>query len=147
MKDRPHIVEYWLRVAEDISRRGTCPRLHVGAVVVDEHGVVVSSGYNGAPRTLPHCEEVGCYIEEETGRCKRTVHAETNALLQAGRSAWGGTLYCTHQPCAECSNLILNAGIKAVYYMHPYTTQRQDVADEVRSRFQTAGVTIHQYTP
>jgi len=114
----------------------------VGAVIVDVHGVIVSTGYNGSPRGLPHCADVGCLIEPETGRCKRTVHAEANAIIQAGPKAWGGTLYCTHQPCSECSNLILNAGIRHVFFIHPYKSQSKEIASATDDNFFRAGVSF-----
>ena len=99
-----------------VSERSTCPRLHVGAVIVDPDGRIISTGYNGAPRGLPHCTDIGCLVEEATGRCKRTVHAEVNAILNARVSVIGCTLYCTHHPCTECLPIIHNAGIAHVRY-------------------------------
>lgn len=136
--------QHWMRVAREVATQGTCPRLHVGAVVVGRDGGIVSTGYNGAPRAQPHCDDIGCLIEEKTGRCKRTVHAEANALLQAGKNAVGGTLYCTHQPCTECSNLILNSGIARVYFEHPYTSQEPSLMEAIVQAYTTANVQLIQ---
>lgn len=100
----------------------TCPRLHVGAVVVKNRHVV-ATGYNGAPRGLPHCDEVGCEIVNN--HCIRTVHAEANALIQAGFDRTNGaTLYVTHAPCYECAKLIINAGISRVVFVDTYTNHK-----------------------
>jgi dCMP deaminase len=118
---------YFLQIALATSTRSTCPRLHVGAVIVKDRRII-STGYNGSVRGQPHCEDVGCDLVE-TGnpdkphRCQRTVHAEANALLFS-RSAPGGlddaALYCTHSPCRECFKLIANAGVATVVYAEPF---------------------------
>jgi dCMP deaminase len=92
--------------------------LKVGAVVVKDRRVV-STGYNGAPRGLEHCDDVGC--EMVNHHCIRTVHAEANALLFAGfERTNGATLYVTHAPCRSCVGLIINAGIKRVVFVDAY---------------------------
>jgi dCMP deaminase len=141
MTDRTTFDSVWMQTAQVVSQRGTCPRLAVGAVVTREN-LIVSTGYNGSPRALSHCSDVGCLIEPKTGRCKRTVHAEANALLQAGMGAQGGTLYCTHFPCRECANLILNAGIERVVYGKSYSSQDTFIADSVYRDFADANVII-----
>lgn len=144
MDNRTTFDAIWMQVARVVAQRGTCPRLAVGAVITCDH-VIVSTGYNGAPRSLPHCDEVGCLIEPETGRCKRTVHAEANALLQAGAMANGGTLYATHFPCRECANLILNAGIARVVFGKHYSSQDNAIAESVLRDFVAANVIIECY--
>jgi dCMP deaminase len=131
----------WMLTAETVSKRGTCPRLAVGAVITCDNKIV-ATGYNGAPRALTHCLEAGCLIEPETGRCKRTVHAEANALLQAGMHASGGTIYCTHYPCRECANLILNSGIERVVYGKSYSSQDTLIAVSIAEDFYTANVIV-----
>jgi len=116
---RPSWHATWMDVARVVANRSTCPRLAVGAVVVDSENVIVSTGYNGAPSHAPHCTEVGCEIDA-TGSCRRTVHAELNALLRAGPRARGGTLYTTVEPCPTCAAAIVNAGIRTVVYSLPY---------------------------
>lgn len=76
--------------------------------------------------------------------CKRTVHAEANALLQAGSRARGGTLYCTHQPCMECSNLIINAGIKRVVFIHGYTSQNKELQKTTLENYKRSCISLEQ---
>ncbi len=121
MRDR---TKFYLDLAVATAALGTCPRAKVGAVLVLE-GRVISSGYNGAPRGLVHCEEDSCWLIQRGNRvsCARTIHAELNAILNAclsGVSVKGATLYCTHSPCVDCLKVIIQMGIKQVYCQHPY---------------------------
>jgi dCMP deaminase len=119
---RPTRDEYFAGLARAAAQMSTCPKLHVGAVVVKNRRVV-STGYNGAPRGLPHCVDVGC--ELVNNHCIRTVHAEANALIQAGfERTNGATLYVTHSPCRACAGLIINAGIQRVVFVDTYGDQR-----------------------
>lgn len=123
--------EYFLRLAFAVSQRATCPRLHVGCVLV-HRGTrsVLSTGYNGSARGEKHCEDVGCDLVEyvgEDGRirpnCVRTAHAEANAVAQAARNGHatsGCVAYVTHQPCWPCAKLLLNAGVSKVVYAIAY---------------------------
>lgn len=125
---RPTIDEYFLRIAKVIATRSTCLRHNVGAVIVRDKRIV-STGYNGAPRRLPHCLDIGCIRDEENipsgtqvEKCLG-VHAEQNAIIQAalhGVSTKDSTLYITHQPCIICAKMIINAGIKRVVYDNGY---------------------------
>lgn len=120
MNARPTADQCFLMMAHAASLRATCKRRKVGAVLV-VGGQVVSSGYNGAPRGLPHCLEDGC--EMEHGHCVRCVHAEANALIQAGRAGrgtQGATLYTTASPCRHCMMLAINAGVTRVVYAVAY---------------------------
>mgnify|MGYP001946569404 FL=1 len=104
------------------ATRSTCQRLQVGAVLA-KGGRTISTGYNGAPSGLPHCNEDNCKIQPQ---CKRTVHAEMNAILFAARygiSTEGTELYTTHSPCIDCAKAIINAGIKKVYYLKEYRSR------------------------
>lgn len=101
-----------------IARRATCPRLHVGAVIVKD-GRVLSMGYNGSPSGEEHCDTVGCDLRGPTGGCVRSIHAEANAIAwaaRAGISIDGSTIYCTHSPCLACCRLIQAAGIHSLAY-------------------------------
>lgn len=112
--------EYFMNVAKSVSARATCPRRAVGAILV-YRGRIVSSGYNGSPRGLPHCTDSGC--ELVGGHCVRAVHAEANCLLQAaehGAPTNKTTLYTTASPCRNCMSLIINAGVKRVVYAERY---------------------------
>ena len=115
---RPSRDEYFASLARTAAQMSTCPRLHVGAIVVKDRRRV-SIGYNGAPRGLPHCDDVGCDLVD--GHCVRTVHAEANALISVGfEHTNGATIYVTHSPCRACAGLIINAGIKRVIFVDTY---------------------------
>ena len=112
----------FMNMAHVISQRATCPRLHVGAVIVKD-GRVLSMGYNGAPPGEEHCDAVGCDLRGPTGGCVRAIHAEANAIAWAARAGIaidGATMYCTHSPCLACCRLIQAVGIEALAYTHWY---------------------------
>ncbi|QED48705.1 deoxycytidylate deaminase [Cytobacillus dafuensis] len=111
--------EYFLDIAEQVATRSTCPRLHVGCVIVkDKH--IVSTGYNGSIHGHEHCDDVGCLTGED-GRCYRTVHAENNAVLHADRGLLlGATAYVTHEPCENCSKTLAQSGITRVVFRSAY---------------------------
>jgi len=109
--------KYFMKIAEIVSLRSTCPRKQIGAVVVKDKQIM-STGYNGAPQGLRHCIDVGCLIKNN--HCIRTVHAEENALLFAGKNASGGILYSTVLPCDKCFKLALQINIKKIIYKEDY---------------------------
>jgi dCMP deaminase len=128
MMDRPDNDTYFIRMAELVATRSTCLRRQVGAVIVKEKRVL-STGYNGAPKGLRHCEEVGCIRLEnkvESGtrhELCRGVHAEQNAVVQAayfGTSIKDSTIYTTNFPCVLCTKILLNAGIIEIVYKDDY---------------------------
>jgi dCMP deaminase len=115
---------YFMNIAHQAATRSTCPRKHVGAVIVRDK-TILSTGYNGSLPGLPHCEEVGCMMED--GHCVATVHAEANAILQAAKNGVmiaGGELYTTASPCWSCFKLIATAGVKKIYYGEFYRDKR-----------------------
>ncbi len=129
MGKRPSWDEYFMQMAELAATRSTCLRRQVGAVIVkDKH--VIASGYNGAPRGIAHCEELGGCLREKLGvpsgerhELCRALHAEQNAIIQAatlGLSIEGGTIYVTHQPCVICAKMIINAGIRRIVVKQGY---------------------------
>lgn len=110
-------------IAESISLLSTCTtKLNrgVGAVIV-LNNKIVGTGYNGAPSGQPHCDDVGC-VCDFNGHCVSAIHAEANAILQAGQNTVGATLYCTHFPCIRCANMIAQAGIVRVVYKYEYVS-------------------------
>jgi len=116
--------QYFMNIAAVVASRSTCPRKFVGAVIVRDR-TILSTGYNGSIRGLPHCEDVGCVVED--GHCVSTVHAEANAILQAARNGvavGGAELYTTASPCWPCFKLIANSGISRVYYGEFYRDER-----------------------
>lgn len=120
---RPSWDQYFMQIARDVATRATCDRKHIGAVIVRDK-VILSTGYNGAPRGMPHCDDVGHEIVE--GHCIRTVHGEGNAIAQAaknGVSVDGATIYTTASPCYDCFKLIINAGIARVVYGEFYASR------------------------
>ncbi len=128
MTERPSIDEYFLEIATVVAKRSTCLRNRVGAVIARDKRIL-STGYNGAPRNMEHCLDIGCIRQQnniESGtrheKC-RAVHAEQNAIIQAalhGVSTDGATIYCTHQPCILCAKMIINSNIKRVVYIQSY---------------------------
>lgn len=121
---RPDWDEYFLQLADLVASRSTCIRRHVGAVLVKDERII-ATGYNGAPRGIKHCMEVGC-LRETLGipsgqryELCRGVHAEQNAIINAayyGVSTRDTVLYCTNQPCIICARIIANAGIRRVVH-------------------------------
>ncbi|KAF8820099.1 cytidine and deoxycytidylate deaminase zinc-binding region domain-containing protein [Cardiosporidium cionae] len=120
---RPSWDFYFMKMAFLASWRSSCLKRRVGAVVVRDNRVV-STGYNGTPSTMQNCNDGGCI------RCANSsvtegqhldtcvcIHAETNALLEAGRAGcYGSYLYVTCTPCLSCCKHIIQVGIKQVIY-------------------------------
>lgn len=123
---------YFMAIAKQVATRSTCDRKHVGAVIVREK-TILSTGYNGSVRGLPHCDDVGHLMEN--GHCVRTVHAEANAIAQAARngvSVRDAEIYVTASPCFNCFKLIVNAGITKIFYGEFYRDTRiHDFAEEL----------------
>ena len=125
---RPSWDQYFISIAEMVATRSTCLRRHVGAILVKDKRIL-ATGYNGAPAGLKHCEEVGCLRENSSvpsgmrHELCRGLHAEQNAIIQAacyGTPIGGSTLYCTNKPCVICSKMIINAGIKDIFFLEGY---------------------------
>jgi len=115
---------YFMNMARQASTRSTCARKHVGAVIVRDK-TILSTGYNGSIRGMPHCDEAG--HEMEGDHCVATIHAEANAIIQAARngvSINGAEMYTTASPCWSCFKLIANAGIRRIYYGEFYRDER-----------------------
>jgi dCMP deaminase len=120
---RPSWDDYFMEVANAISKRATCDRGKSGCVIARDRQLIVS-GYVGSPSGFEHCDEVGHQIKrvthengEVTEHCMRTVHAEQNAICQAARlgvSIAGATVYTRMTPCRTCAMLLINCGIKRV---------------------------------
>lgn len=119
---RPSWDEYFLELSKLVAKRATCLRRRVGAVLVKDKRIL-ATGYNGAPRGLAHCLDIGCIRDKlkipsgERHELCRALHAEQNALIQAslyGISVKDATLYATNQPCIICAKMLINAGIKEI---------------------------------
>lgn len=147
--NRPDWDTYFILIAKLVASRSTCLRRHVGAVLVKDRQIL-STGYNGAPKNVPHCDVTGCLREQlkipsgERHEMCRGAHAEINAIAQAaatGTSTTGSELYCTHEPCIYCTKAIINAGCKRIVFLYAYP-------DELaRSIIKDSGVEIMHYNP
>ena len=116
--------DYFLGIARQVATRATCDRRHVGALLVRDR-TILSTGYNGSIRGLPHCDDVGHMMENE--HCAAAVHAEANAIIQAARNGVridGATIYTTASPCWSCFQLIANAGIVRIVFAEFYRDGR-----------------------
>jgi dCMP deaminase len=146
MADRPSWDSYFIQIAHLVASRATCPRRSVGAVIVRDKRIL-ATGYNGAPRGLPHCPPGGPENDwpngcMRAGHCIRSLHAEQNALLQAamiGIPCEGASMYVTCQPCNACAKMIINAGITKVIYEGDYP---DDFSKEL---FRDAGLDVFVY--
>jgi dCMP deaminase len=124
MRQRNDWDTYFMDIARQVATRATCDRKHVGAVVVRAR-TILSTGYNGSIRGLPHCDEAGHMMEN--GHCVATIHAEANAILQAAKNGVGidgSDLYTTASPCWPCFKLIANAGCKRIVFGEFYRDAR-----------------------
>jgi len=128
---------YFMDIARVVSSRATCDRKHVGAVIVRDK-TILATGYNGSIRGMPHCSEVGHMMEN--GHCVATIHAESNAIIQAAKNGVvidGGSIYVTASPCWSCFKQIANAGVRRIVYGEFYRDPRVfDVA-------QRLGIELH----
>ena len=106
-----------MALAELTAKRGTCPRLQVGCILVYQNKII-ATGYNSSHRGTPHCEDIGCLMEE--GHCQRTLHAEISAVLNLERSYQNITAYITHHPCTHCYKVLAASGVTKVYYRYKY---------------------------
>lgn len=129
MSARPTWHQYFMTITRQVAERSTCTRAKVGAVIVRDKNIL-ATGYNGSPAGLPHCTEVGCLIYtsrtpagETEENCFRTIHAEINAIAQAAKNGaiiQNADIYVTHTPCIHCLKVLINTGIKRVYYDREY---------------------------
>ena len=116
--------EYFMSIAQVVATRSTCPRKYVGAVLV-RNRTILSTGYNGSIRGMPHCSDAGHMMED--GHCVATIHAEANAIIQAARNGVnidGATNYVTASPCWNCFKQLANAGIVRIAYGEFYRDDR-----------------------
>lgn len=144
---RPSWDEYFMDIAKQVATRSTCLRRAVGAVLVHDKRII-STGYNGGPSGLPHCLEIGCLREQlgipsgQQHELCRGIHAEQNAIIQAARYGMpidGSVLYCTTQPCTQCTKMLLNAGVKEIVFAEGYPDElAQQLLDE-------SGIIVRRY--
>ena len=125
---RPDWDSYFMKIASAVSERSTCDRAMVGCVLVRDKRIL-TTGFNGSPAGQKHCDEIGHLIVE--GHCVRTIHAETNAIIQAalhGVSTRDATCYVTHLPCINCTKALINAGIIRIVYGEAYRVDENAMA-------------------
>lgn len=131
-KPRASWDEYFMNIAKVVSSRATCHRKLVGAVIVRDK-TILSTGYNGSIRGMPHCSDAGHMMEN--GHCVATIHAEANAILQAAKNGVnidGGAVYVTASPCWNCFKQCANAGISRIVYGEFYRDERIfEVAEKI----------------
>jgi len=116
--------EYFMNIAKEVATRSTCDRKHIGSVIVKDK-TILSTGYNGSIRGMPHCDEAGHIMENN--HCVATIHAEANAILQAAKNGVmidKAEVYITASPCWPCFKMLANAGIKKIYYGEFYRDER-----------------------
>jgi dCMP deaminase len=148
--NRPSWDEYFIGMADAVSKRATCDRGRSGCVIVRNRQMLVT-GYVGSPKGLPHCDEVGHLFKKVnhedgtvTQHCVRTVHAEQNAICQAaklGIALEGSTLYCRMTPCRTCAMLIINCGIERVV-----CEKRYHSATESEEMFKEVGIKLDYFS-
>ncbi len=139
--------QYFMRIAQVVASRSTCLRAQVGAVLVRNRSIV-ATGYNGAPAGMAHCTDVGCLLYKSEApdgvvetNCFRTIHAEVNAIAQAARNGTsidGADAYVTASPCVHCLKVLVNVGVRSIYYLRPYKI------DRVREMLDQAGIAFVQ---
>lgn len=143
---RPSWDIYFMEIASVVAKRSTCLRRQVGAILVKDRRIL-STGYNGSPSGLAHCEEVGCKREQENvpsgqrHEICRAVHAEQNAIIQAaiaGISIDGAACYTTSFPCVLCAKMLINCHVSAIYYEEGYPDELS------KSLLNEAGIPLHQ---
>ena len=150
MSNRPSWDQYFMTITRQVAERSTCLRAKVGAVIVRDKNIL-ATGYNGSPAGLPHCLDAGCLVYRSTTpsgeieeNCFRCIHAEINAIAQAaknGASIRDGDIYITHTPCIHCFKVLINTGIKRIFYENPY---KLETLAELR---QYADVSLEQVPP
>lgn len=138
---RPTWDEYFIEITKIVAKRSTCLRRHVGAILVKDKRIL-ATGYNGAPQNIRHCLDIGCIRESknvpsgERHELCRGIHAEQNLIIQAafyGISIEGSQLYCTNFPCSICAKMLINAGIKRIFYLDGYPDElSQELLEEAK---------------
>ena len=150
-KDRPSWDEYFMNIAKMVAQRSTCLRRHIGAVLV-RNRQILSTGYNGPPKSTPHCiEKGGCLRDKlkvpsgQRHELCRAAHAESNCISQAaanGVITENSIIYVTTFPCVFCSKIMINAGVKKVIFKEGYgSTEDFKLSKELLNE---AGIEIQQ---
>lgn len=115
-KSRSSWENYFMSIARVVASRSTCPRKSVGAVLVRDNRIL-TTGFNGSLSGQPHCVDVGCEVVD--GHCRRVLHAESNAIMQAaalGIALKGARAYVTASPCVNCFKQLVSVDIRYITY-------------------------------
>lgn len=148
MDHRPPWDDYFMEITDIVAKRSTCLRRQIGALLVRDHRII-TTGYNGAPRDMEHCADLGGCMRDALGipsgerhELCRALHAEQNAIIQAaitGTSVEGCTLYCSCSPCILCAKMLINIGCKRIVFRGRYPdAMAMDFLKE-------AGVSVEEY--
>ncbi len=139
---RPSWDEYFMSMAKLVATRATCPRKSVGAVIVKNRRII-ATGYNGSAPHMPHCDDAGCQLMTIDGResCQRTIHAECNALLQAGNKSNQAVMFVTCLPCLHCAKAIASVRMERVVYAEFYPGTGSEFVHEYLKK---SGVSLEQ---
>lgn len=126
---RPSWDEYFASITRQVATRSTCLRRKVGAIIVKDKRIL-TTGYNGAPKGTQNCIDIGVCMREQMGipsgqrhEMCRALHAEQNAIIQAayhGVKIEGSSIYTSTQPCVMCAKMLINSGIRKIYYFEEY---------------------------
>ena len=146
---RPSWDEYFMEITRAVAKRATCDRGRSGCLIARDKQILVT-GYVGAPKGLPHCDEVGHQMKSTTHEdghvsqhCVRTTHAEQNAIVQAaklGVSIAGSTIYVKMTPCFVCAKMIINAGIQRIV-----CEKRYHASADSEDMFRQVGIELHYF--
>lgn len=136
---RPSWDDYFMAITRIIATRSTCDRLRAGAILV-KNNRIISTGYNGSPPGLPHCDSDAGHLMEED-HCVRTIHAEHNTILQSavigGLRTEDSTLYTLYSPCIHCAKYIVAAGIKRIVVGKLYRNeQAREYLEKAGTKFE-----------
>jgi dCMP deaminase len=123
---RQPLDEYMLGLLPPMATRSTCVRRAVAAIITNDKGHILATGFNGVPSGIHHCTETACPgAGDKPGNSQRceAVHAEANALLQCRNLDDATTMYCSATPCFWCAKMICNTPIRRVVCVEPYADQ------------------------
>lgn len=126
--------EYIIKITEVVSLKATCLKTKVGATFINSDYEILATGYNGAPRGLPSCQDEKKCLLNTLGKCIRCTHAEMNGIAQAakrGTSLNKSILYITHSPCESCANVLINVGITKIFY-HVYKGEGLSILEKAK---------------
>jgi dCMP deaminase len=142
---RINSVDYFMDIAEAVSKRATCDRAHVGCVIVSGRRII-ATGFNGSPSGMPHCDDVGHDIKD--GHCIRTIHAEVNAILQCAiygisiKNSPNIVAFCNYMPCLNCIKMLVNVGIHKINFEKIYGKWNTDDIERLASFKQFCDLSI-----